>query len=312
MKTNTLKSSGFRLRYGPAGVHVFNRNTGMNILIDEIVPPISTWTQSPRHISIALTNSCDLSCPHCYAPKTPAKLSYDQITKWLKELDVAGTLSVGFGGGEPTIYARLPDLCRFATQNTNMAVTMTTHGHHLTEDYLQELQGNVHFIRVSMDGVGQTYDAIRGRPYSALLTTIDRLGKTFMFGINYLVNEKTITQLDQAIAEAAAAGASEFLLLPERYTPRHGGGISPRTSAELGEWINNYSGKLRLAIADYACDGLPICNALESENGLSNYAHIDASGRLKLTSYDSSGINIEPHGIMAALQNLRADAGRLA
>ena len=134
-----------KVRIGPAGVHIFDRSTGLNILVDEVKTDESAWSLAPRHVSIALTNACELSCPYCYAPKRPASLDFHLLTTWLKELDENGCLGVGFGGGEPTLYRQFPEICRFATENTNLAVTFTTHGHKLDEQLLAKLCGKVHF-----------------------------------------------------------------------------------------------------------------------------------------------------------------------
>ena len=64
-------SSHIKVRSGPAGIQLFNRVTGLNILLDEIEIPPESWASAPRHVSIALTNACDLACPYCYAPKAP-------------------------------------------------------------------------------------------------------------------------------------------------------------------------------------------------------------------------------------------------
>ena len=61
-----------KIRKGPDGIHFFDRVSGTNLLLDELIPPPETWSKSPRQVSIALTNRCDLTCPHCYAPKTKA------------------------------------------------------------------------------------------------------------------------------------------------------------------------------------------------------------------------------------------------
>lgn len=156
-KLSNIKRSRLKIRVGPAGLHFFNRATGVNILVDEIRPPSHLWAAAPRHVSVALTNACDLACSHCYAPKNPAMLTFGRLTSWLADLDANGCIGVGFGGGEPTLYPRLTELCSYAARKTNLAVTMTTHAHRLSDQLLNELAGNLHFVRVSMDGVGPTY-----------------------------------------------------------------------------------------------------------------------------------------------------------
>lgn len=78
------------MRRGPCGVHLFERGAGMNVLLDEIQVPRHLWSRSPRHVSIALTNRCDLAYAHCYAPKSRDEIPYDTLMQWLSELDANG------------------------------------------------------------------------------------------------------------------------------------------------------------------------------------------------------------------------------
>ncbi len=197
----------FNLRAGPSGVHLFNRTTGINILLDEVQVPASLWAAAPRHVSFALTNACDLSCSYCYAPKYRSELNVESLFRWLDELDANGCTGVGFGGGEPTIYRDLPDVCRYATQKTRLAVTLTTHGHRLDAALIAALSGNVHFMRVSMDGIGATYELLRGRSFAALLRGLEIVRTLAPFGINYVVNSRTLPELQAATILASDLGA---------------------------------------------------------------------------------------------------------
>lgn len=301
--SNSINSL-FKVRLGSNGIHFFNRTTGINILIDEVIPPSNKWSAAPRHVSIALTNACDLSCPQCYAPKNNDTLELNNLKSWLTDLDVNGCIGVGFGGGEPTLYPDLVDLCSFAAKETNLAVTMTTHAHRLSDDLLNEVVSNLNFVRVSMDGVGPTYEAIRRRPFEELLKRINKLRSSMPFGINYVVNSVTIVDLDAAVELAANLGASEFLLLPEEAVGR-GVGIDKKTTTILNKWVRDYSGSLRLVVSEGGAEGLPTCDPLSAEKGLAAFAHIDASGSIKCTSYVGSGIPIGDKGVMAALDELK-------
>jgi len=296
-----------KVRAGPDGLHFFNRINGVNILVDEITPPLDTWAVAPRQVSIALTNSCDLACPHCYAPKYPSSLSFENLTHWLTELDVNGCMCVGFGGGEPTLYPQLLDICSYANKKTNMAITVTTHGHNLNDQLLNGLKENVQFIRVSMDGFGYTYESIRCRSFKVLIERIVSLGRLMRFGINYLVNSMTIGDIDAALQLASVLGASEFLLIPERREGKESG-IDEITETCLQRWINNYNGKVPLAISENGIEGIPLCNPFRSETGLTAFAHINASGILKRTSFDPVGVPIQNDGVIAALDKLNQEA----
>jgi MoaA/NifB/PqqE/SkfB family radical SAM enzyme len=288
---------------GPSGIHLFNRATGQNVLLEDFELPTRLWARAPRQVSIALTNACDLKCAYCYAPKTPATLSLDTVKSWLCELDVQGCLGVGFGGGEPTLYKHLDKLCCYAATNTRLAVTFTTHAHRIDDMLVQKLQGNIHFIRVSMDGVGSTYEQLRGRSFTTLCSRLKAIRSLAPFGINYVVNAQTLPDLDSAVALAAEMGAREFLLLPEQAV--HGtGGIDSCSASSLRQWVRRYRGRLPLSISEASAEGFPTCNPLVAETGLRAYAHIDASGVLKRSSYDSWGVFIGADGVMSALTKL--------
>ena len=301
---NTSRVSDYKSRFGPDGLHLFNRETGTNILIDEAMIPTDRWSKAPRQVSIALTNACDLSCTHCYASKQKAILDFDLLTTWLRTLDLNGCMGVGFGGGEPTLYPKFIELCEYATNETGLAVTLTTHGHRLDEAFLNKLSGNVHFARVSMDGVGSTYEDIRGRSFDELVKKIKLLKETVPFGVNYVVNAATIGDLDEAAQIADYLGASELLLLPEVPVGR-GKGIDDNTNRVMQEWVRNYLGDVRLAISETHTDGIPVCEPFEMETGISSYVHIDAMGILKTNSFSQDGVLVNHLKIMDALKILR-------
>jgi molybdenum cofactor biosynthesis enzyme MoaA len=294
-----------KLRRGPSGLHLFDRSSGLNVLFDEVTIPPSRWDKAPRHVSIALTNACDLTCHYCYAPKHPANLHLETVLPWLDELDQAGCLGVGFGGGEPTLYKQLPALCRYTSEKTGLAVTLTTHAHHLSRDLIDKLSGNVHFLRISMDGTGDTYELLRGRSFAALLDRLHSMNCLAPFGVNFVVNDVTLGSLDAALEVANRVGAAEFLLLPEQPVNQKGG-IDPKTLAKLRDWVASYSGNIPLAISESEAMGFPVANALAAESGLRAYAHIDASGVLKRSSYAPGGICIANRGVMLALQELNS------
>ncbi len=293
----------WKQRYSAAGLHLFERESGLNILVDEVPVPASRWSRAPRQVSIALTNRCDLACRHCYAPKSRDELRHDDVLAWLAELDTNGTLGVGFGGGEPTLYHRFAELCHSAGREMTFSVSFTTHGHHISKVLADELRGSVHFIRVSMDGIHNTYESIRKRSFLDLQLRLRLIRTISRFGINIVVNERTLVELDDSAALAADFGACELLLLPQipvRSTP----GITDATMDGLRRWVHKYSGPLRLCISEACAAGFPTCDPLNKERGLLAYAHIDAAGVLKPSSYHAAGVSLNEDGVLAALDQL--------
>lgn len=291
-------------RIGPNGVHLFDRLSGLNVLLDELRPKEAIWSTSPRQVSIALTNVCDLHCAYCYAPKHKASLHTDQVLGWLKELDTEGCLGIGFGGGEPTLHPDFVDICKRVAGETQLAVTFTTHGHRLTPQLVERLKGSVHFARISVDGVGRTYEQQRGKQFASLLRGMESIATLSPFGINVVVNERTVVELDAMSELAQKVGASELLLLPQQATTAVASmdGVVGRA---LQDWVSSYRGKVRLAVSEAGASGLPTCDPLPDERGLQAYAHIDASGMLRASSYSPACVKIENADVLSALKRLR-------
>lgn len=296
----------WKQRFSAAGVHLFDRSTGLNILLDEVPVPEVLHTRAPRQVSIALTNRCDLACAHCYAPKSRDELRFDTITRWLAELDAAGTLGVGFGGGEPTLYSRFAQLCEYAAHETRLSVSFTTHGHHIDRELSERLHGSVHFIRVSMDGVGATYESIRRRSFPELVEHLAHVRAISRFGVNVVVDERTLPDLNEVARVAADAGASELLLLP-LMPVRTVLAIDASSLQGLRRWVDSYQGPLKLCINESSSEGFPTCDPLLEERGLRAYAHIDATGVLKASSYADAGVPLGEDGVLHALDQLVQD-----
>lgn len=293
-----------KLRIGRNGIHFFSRRSGLNVLLDELSPDETLWSRSPRQVSIALTNVCDLQCSYCYAPKHKASLHTEKLIGWLKELDIEGCIGIGFGGGEPTLHPDFVNICKRAAGETQLAITFTTHGHRLTPQLVQQLKGSIHFARISVDGVGRTYEEQRGKQFDSLLRGMDTIAALSPFGINVVVNERTVIELDALSELAQKVGASELLLLPQQATTTVAS-MDTVVGRALQEWVSNYKGKVRLAVSEVGASGLPTCDPLPDERGLQAYAHIDASGILRASSYSPAGAKIEDAGILSALKRLK-------
>ena len=184
-----------------------------------------------------------------------------------------------------------------------MAVSITTHGHHLSRTLAARLRGSVHFIRLSMDGVGDTYECHRNRTFTGFLQHLEIARSVAPVGINYLVNERTFRDIDRAIEVANEYGVREVLLLPEQPTGRSSG-IDKGTLGRLRDFASSYTGSVQLTISEMAAEGFPVCNPFTTDTGLRAHGHIDAWGRARSSSFDSLAVQIGPGGVLAAFDRL--------
>jgi hypothetical protein len=185
-----------------------------------------------------------------------------------------------------------------------LAVTLTTHSHRWTPELVEQLGGSVHFVRVSVDGVGGTYEKLRHRSFDDLLRRLELISGAFSVGINCVVNQRTLPELDAVAALAADVGAAELLLLLQQPTPG-----TPGANADvftgMRDWIRGHHGSVRLATGAQDAGGLPTARPLPGEVGLRSYAHIDATGNLRATSYSSHKVPIDDCGVLAAVELLQ-------
>lgn len=307
LSTDAGPSANGKVRLSGAGLHYFDRSTGLNVLLEDVAVPEQRWATAPRFVSIALTNACELRCSYCYAPKHSATLEYSEVVRWAVELDEGGCLGVGFGGGEPTAHPRFAELCQAIAARTGLAVTFTTHGHRLTPELAGRLRGSVHFIRISVDGVGATYEALRGRPFRSVERAAAIARSIAPIGINVVVNSDTIGDLDDVVAFAASARAQEVLLLPEQPTGARGGLVGDERE-RLTSWIGRARTPMRLAIARSGLEAqVPTADPFPGEDPLQAHLHIDASGSARPDAYSQPAVAIDG-SVLDAVEVLRRTA----
>lgn len=295
-----------KVRRSRHGAHYFERTSGLNVLLNEVEFPSEQWHRAPRYVSIALTNACELRCPFCYAPKRAARLGATDVLRWAHELDAAGSLGLGFGGGEPTAHPELATLCEAIAERTSLAVSITTHGHRFDTALADQLRGSVHFIRVSVDGLGATYEEIRNRPFDALERKVEIVAGVAPFGINCVVTERTIDELDSCLAWAERVGAKELLLLVEQPVGSRPG-LPVEAHERLVSWVAQVSPSIRLAVgAMGAVEGMGLADPYGAEPPLEAHAHVDAAARLRPDAYAELSVEVKG-SIVEALHELEEE-----
>jgi MoaA/NifB/PqqE/SkfB family radical SAM enzyme len=291
-----------KLRKESRGLHFYDRVTGLHVLADEIPIPAEDRDEGPEVISIAVTNTCDLSCGFCYAPKSRHTLSVSEIIQWCREFDQLGTLEIAFGGGEPTLFPGLAEVCRRIWTETQLGISITTHGHHLNEELWKSLKGFVSVIRVSIDAPEPLYTAIRGLPLAGPIRNIRRIEEQVPIGVNTVVNAQTLGRLDELAVMVRDLGAVDWLLLPEIENGTFT--LSDSEWRAPDNWIVAHADALNLRTTTNARPHLT--GPFLLDGAPQDYAHISASGYLRRCSYETGGISLRDQpSMLTALRELR-------
>ncbi|MFC2099823.1 radical SAM protein [Candidatus Bipolaricaulota bacterium] len=119
---------------------------------------------------VKLTHDCNLSCVHCpFWKRERVSLTFPQTVDALETLRRMGVRFVIFEGGEPFVWrdgdSTLADVVREARKRF-VCVGVTTNGTH-------PIEVDSDIVWVSIDGMEETHDRIRGPTFEQILSNID-------------------------------------------------------------------------------------------------------------------------------------------
>ena len=115
---------------------------------------------SLRYIEVLLTDRCNLRCRHCYLGLSGGELRTDSLYRAFTEFEDMGGLKVLLSGGEPMLHSRFREI-NSRLKTFSFRTVLLTNGFFIDDRTVREL--NVHEVQVSMDGLEESHDFLRGR-----------------------------------------------------------------------------------------------------------------------------------------------------
>ncbi len=123
-------------------------------------PLIKSPEPSLRYLELQITNKCNLRCRHCYIGNGGIdELSVKQIKETLKEFEQMQGLRVLITGGEPLLHSKFEEVNEMLPQFSIRKVLFTNGL--LLKERIKKL--NVEEIQVSIDGLEDAHDSLRGK-----------------------------------------------------------------------------------------------------------------------------------------------------
>ncbi len=120
-----------------------------------------------RYVDVAVGYSCNLRCAHCSASKFPKQnagtLSLQEYKNLAKQCLEMGVISVGFTGGEPTLYPGLEEIMK-AFQPRKTMIALVTNATLLDQEKIKHFKNlGVDILCISLDSYfEEEHDAFRG------------------------------------------------------------------------------------------------------------------------------------------------------
>ncbi len=183
-------------------VQFFHPESGTNMRFTNAATGTARMT-APRVVMFGITNDCNLTCAFCSRDTGRESLwTVDTAYEVLRNLSRAGTLEVAFGGGEPFAFHGFGDLIARLHDETPLALNVTTNGTLINAGMWKPYSGRLGQVRVSIYG-----DRTWRRCGDVFASDAQR------WGANILVDDATLTTLDDTLSELAAAGCDDVSLL---------------------------------------------------------------------------------------------------
>ena len=120
----------------------------------------------PTDAGLSLTNNCNARCAHClcWRFKSSNELSLYEIEDALIQLRELGVFRITLTGGEPTLRKDLPEIVKTCSNLKFTEIWLLTNGLLLDGNLIKQLlEAGLTSAGVSIDGLEETSDALRGR-----------------------------------------------------------------------------------------------------------------------------------------------------
>ncbi len=172
-----------------------------------------------RVLQIHPTLRCNLKCPHCYSSSSPeeaGELSLDLLRQTLSEASAEGFNAVGVSGGEPLMFRSLHGVLEHA-RSLNMITTVTTNGILLDRKRVHELGQLADFIAISLDGVEESHNRMRGNPkaFELMRRRLELVRDAgIKFGFIFTLTLYNLDELEEVARFAVEQGAASLQVHP--------------------------------------------------------------------------------------------------
>lgn len=192
---------------------VLGKHNDATMLLNKLAFREENQTEFPAIIGIDIIKGCNLACDHCFLQSQEIPNSYpslDQLRDLQKQVSEARPLKVYLTGGEPTLHPDfLEVLDLFASDAYDL--TVFTNGTLIDDEMMASLApyaGDLSF-QVSLDGLGDVHEQIRGVSVDSVLDGIERLvDEGFDVSLRTTVQPGNVEQIPEIYEKGAELGAN--------------------------------------------------------------------------------------------------------
>ena len=199
------------------------------------------------HLTLHLTDRCNLVCRYCYARHGTADMAFETAIAAIEKCAAGPDCGIIFFGGEPLLCApliwRIMDWCQKQGAH-RFHYKVTTNGTMLDDAFLAEALARGLHIALSHDGAAAAHDAFRVRPdgrgtFAEVETARQRLLAQRPYSpVMMTVNPETAGWFAQGVRELQAKGVQYLIVSINHAGPWTDAALRTlkREFLELAEW----------------------------------------------------------------------------
>ena len=168
---------------------------------------------------LILTDRCNFKCTYCRGLKKEYKgdMPFDNAMNVLKLWIKDGLKNVRFSGGEPTLYADLDKLVKYAKENNVEHIALSTNGSAKLEYYKHLIDCGVNDFSISLDACCSSFaQSMAGGVnlvWDNLVNNIKELSKLTYVTVGVVVTEENVNELEKIIRFADSLGVSDIRII---------------------------------------------------------------------------------------------------
>lgn len=172
-----------------------------------------------RVLQLHPTRRCNLRCLHCYsssAPEERGELDAALLRDALTDAAAEGYNVAGFSGGESILYKELSSVLDHA-HACGFTTTVTSNGMLLDERRIEALRGRADVLAISIDGVPESHNRIRGsnRAFVAMVSRLEGVRASgIKFGFIFTLTQYNLDELGWVANFAVGQGAKLLQIHP--------------------------------------------------------------------------------------------------
>ena len=217
---------------------------------------------SLRYLQLHITENCNLNCRHCYlGEKEDTDMELEAAKKAIGEFGEYGWKLL-LTGGEPLLCEDFWEIIDFASRFP-VRIELLTNGTLITEEIAERLEGKVHVVQVSVDGLEAGHDMLRGEgSFRMAARGIENAVRYVPVSVATIIHAGNLDEFEKLGEFLKGLGVSEWSLdIP---TPTGNMAENPALLPEMDEAVRIYksygfTGGVHLGDDDLSC-GSHICS----------------------------------------------------